>query len=328
MAQSLPISSSYQHAISKGTRLLALTLAPTPIPQSPFKSLSSLSTWGYITQTDTLSDLSMYHTIPAVLTALIAATTLTNPVCSRAIHETDVEVKGKFYSATMALFQNTMHAPSGILIAESNTTSAAIEPHAPRLPELRHWSDIAFLQWKGLAPAIANDKKPLIPELKVVVRSTIVNVDTKVVCTHIVNKLRAEHALSPSVGEGNTGEAEADLDTWLPTWPGVSFDVGEVEAKALCGTPNGKGVLWMLAQHRAELGHKTVVKVTLFYGDCEDLGDSGDSEESGESQESQESQEEEEEKHSEENEEESRKWKIESPTLVFWVEDVKEGEDV
>ena len=51
----------------------------------------------------------------------------------------------------------------------------------------------------------------------------------------------------------------------LSTWPGISFDIERKEAKAILGTPNGKGVAWLLAQHRAQLGEKTVKKVTLVY---------------------------------------------------------------
>jgi hypothetical protein len=53
-----------------------------------------------------------------------------------------------------------------------------------------------------------------------------------------------------------------------PVFPGISWytDQNE-EAAALLGTPNGSGVAWLLIQHKAQLGHKIVDKVTLVYND-------------------------------------------------------------
>ena len=288
---------SYSSAIAKGTHVLALTLAPTPIPQSPFTSPSLLSTWGYTTTTFDYTDTFTWRTLEMTLPHLISISSSSansvssipiDPVRSRALHDTTVTVQCKHYAPTMALFQSVMHASSGILVAESNSTPAtmknpwlsidSVSSVSGGLPELSHWSDVAFLQWKSLGTSTASLNNT-IPELKVVFRSNIVNTVTQDVCEHIVGKLRAKRAEEQGAGEID--------EKWFPTWPGVSFGVEEEEARALCGTPNGKGVLWMLAQHSEELGRKTVDKITLFYG------------------------------------EEGIRWAGETPNLVFWFKDVE-----
>lgn len=39
------------------------------------------------------------------------------------------------------------------------------------------------------------------------------------------------------------------------------------EALALLGMPNGSGVGWLLAQYKAELGHRVVEKASFFFAD-------------------------------------------------------------
>jgi hypothetical protein len=46
---------------------------------------------------------------------------------------------------------------------------------------------------------------------------------------------------------------------------GITWHMQTPEGQALLGTPNGSGVAGLLAQHNAELGHKTVESVTLFW---------------------------------------------------------------
>ena len=47
-------------------------------------------------------------------------------------------------------------------------------------------------------------------------------------------------------------------------WPGQAFDVNTADGKALVGTPNGYGLLWMLGQHQLSVGAKTVDKAYVF----------------------------------------------------------------
>ncbi|CAN9079219.1 unnamed protein product [Alternaria alternata] len=173
-----------------------------------------------------------------------------------------------------ALSTNPESFPPNILTVDPETLIAG-------LPKLRYWSDVAFLQWKSLAPP--TEQAP-IPELKIVVRYAILNLDTRAVCNTILASLRRRRQEKAKPG--------VSYDKWFPRWPGTTFPIASEEAKALCGTPNGTGVLWLLAQHKVGLGCKTVDKVTMFYRDESAIGLSG------------------------------------VPTLIFYVKDVAENSDI
>ena len=49
-----------------------------------------------------------------------------------------------------------------------------------------------------------------------------------------------------------------------PKWPGLTFDMDSDAAKVLLQTPNGKGVAWLLVNHKKAFGVKTVGKVQLW----------------------------------------------------------------
>ncbi|KAF2648826.1 hypothetical protein K491DRAFT_611948 [Lophiostoma macrostomum CBS 122681] len=136
---------------------------------------------------------------------------------------------------------------SGILIAISNYSPMAVatleelapESLPPGFPRLRHWSDIAFLHWQSITLQETHST-----QLNHIIRSSIQNHQT----LSIVNK----------VLERNNVET-------LPEWPGITFDINTEQAHALLGTPNGSGIAFLLFQHKQQLGHKTVEKVTMFY---------------------------------------------------------------
>ena len=46
-------------------------------------------------------------------------------------------------------------------------------------------------------------------------------------------------------------------------WPGLTFSIESDEGLALLGTPNGRGVAWLLKQHE-ELSGKRASKVTVW----------------------------------------------------------------
>ena len=75
-----------------------------------------------------------------------------------------------------------------------------------------------------------------------------------------------------------------------PTWPGRDFDPHSDGFAALLASPNGRGVAWFLAQHKAQLGHKTISNIRVW-GDngevfilfvFEDVSESNDDETSAE----------------------------------------------
>jgi len=117
------------------------------------------------------------------------------------------------------------------------------DPPLENYPLLHHWSDIAFLQL--LCPDLGSDAGSP-PALHHIIRYGIQNPDT----VSIINTILSAHGAIT-----------------LPTWPGLSFDADTREAQGTLGTPNGKGIMWLLSQHRKSLGAKCVKKVTVFYAE-------------------------------------------------------------
>jgi len=103
-------------------------------------------------------------------------------------------------------------------------------------PSLRHWSDVAYLQWAKFVKTPA--------DLRYVLRISIENTETKAVVRHIMKDTLV-----------NGGEQSFRTDD------------NRDKVAALLGTPNGVGVAWLLIQHKRQLGNKTVEKVTV---DCQD----------------------------------------------------------
>ena len=50
----------------------------------------------------------------------------------------------------------------------------------------------------------------------------------------------------------------------LLEWPGIAFKADSENGKVLLGCPNGFGVGFMLAQHKVQLGNKTVGSIRVF----------------------------------------------------------------
>lgn len=261
---------TYQEAIEKGQRLLALTIADmTDGPrQSQFQDVDDLERWGWVTFT-----LASPNPTPATnLVRALGPTLKSSPTTAGILtnHDETVTVNGKTYPATMAHIHSVIEPEAGILLAECNTTPEAmlnpcrnLDPATlvAKLPELRHWSDVAFLQWKNVC---TNFRSRYMPELRLVVRYQVLNANTRAICSIILASLRKQRQ--------ETAKPGISYDSWLPRWPGIAFPIESEEAIALCGTPNGSGVLHLLSQHKAKLGHKTIQEVCLCYEDEDEKG--------------------------------------------------------
>jgi hypothetical protein len=138
-------------------------------------------------------------------------------------------------------FMQVVNPDNGIIVAYDNLSPTeayrAQDRHDFTVPDLKFWSDVAFLQWK----LHASEKS----ELKYVLRYNVLNSVTNFIIE--------------AVGYANDCEM-------LP-WPGVSYGTNSEEGQALLGTPNGSSVAYMLIQHKHQLGHKTVDKITVFEND-------------------------------------------------------------
>jgi len=138
-----------------------------------------------------------------------------------------------------AYFKQVINPSDGIIVAYDNYSPRAAAAGSARtdaiIPDLKYWSDVAFLQWKSRASKGE--------ELKYVLRYQVMN-----------------HSASYMVEAINFANGDETVD-----WPGTTYDGASEEGRALLGTPNGSSVAWLLIQHKEFLGHKVVDKITVFH---------------------------------------------------------------
>lgn len=119
-------------------------------------------------------------------------------------------------------------------------------------PLLSHSSDIAFLKWKRACEKSQTDVK----SLKHIFISVILTPSTQDVVATVLKNM----------GTPITDRA----DFWnnhLPGWEQkLTFQPDSDEGKALYGTVQVKGIMWMLVQHREHLGHKAIKSISVFRG--------------------------------------------------------------
>jgi hypothetical protein len=255
----------YPTALSKGCALLSLMRSPsTSIPPAPF-TFASITEWGYESRrygAEALLDdySSLLHSL--------GSDTYMRPhpydgtggdnIDITFRHTTSVSVGDITYPASNAYFCSVLNPRAGLFIAINNMSPAAkalldneVSELETPLPELCHWSDIAFLQWSSLLSA------PTITPLRYVLRANIQNADTLIVTSHILGYDASVKQYRPEPPQ-------------RPRWPGKMFAVDSWDAQALLGTPNGSGVAWLIKQHGEELGCGEVRWVSVFFTNCED----------------------------------------------------------
>ena len=232
---------SYNDAVAKGDKLLKMMRAvfSHTSPDSPFLDQTSLQSWGYereVTEYDYRSS-GLRDSLRDVGVSCSGAGVQISDV-----HSVLTEHHGSEVPVSQAAFESIIERHNGLLIATGNYTPAYMNANAKwgypdrPVPGLRHWSDIAYLQW--MAPSLQDRPS----DLKAIVRLGIENEDTM----SVIDRVTA----------ASGGEIQTNGLTWV-----MNNDV----AKAMLGTPNGVGVAWLLAQHQKELGHKVVESVTLFW---------------------------------------------------------------
>jgi hypothetical protein len=112
---------------------------------------------------------------------------------------------------------------------------------------LKQWSDVVFLLWQRIAGSNARG-------LQHHIQCPISNEDTR----RIMRK---------AIGEG---DSFSDWDSLSPFQEGGrTFRPNSQEYYALLGSPNGFGIAWLLIQHKAQLGVKTVSEITVFGADSD-----------------------------------------------------------
>ncbi|OAL00365.1 hypothetical protein IQ06DRAFT_305317 [Phaeosphaeriaceae sp. SRC1lsM3a] len=134
-------------------------------------------------------------------------------------------------------FEQVINPSEGLIVAYDNMSPLShrgIDHLHDRMPCIKHWSDVAFLQWRM--------RTSLEFELKYVLRYCVQNDTTLDVANEII----------PGYSEQGS------------SWLGVTYLATSREGQTLIGTPNGSGVAYLLIQHKHQLGRKVIGAVTVF----------------------------------------------------------------
>jgi hypothetical protein len=119
-------------------------------------------------------------------------------------------------------------------------------------PPLSHSFDMSFLEWKRACDKSRTDLK----SLEHIFIHVVVTASTQNVVASILH----------SMGKPITDRS----DVWgnqLPRWEQkLTYQPDSDEGKALLGTVQLKGIMWMLVQHREHLGQKAIKSISLFRG--------------------------------------------------------------
>ncbi|KAJ4378190.1 hypothetical protein N0V83_001024 [Neocucurbitaria cava] len=250
---------SFERAFAKGSWLLQLMLSndhqaglmfktPQASDESAFLSSSDLDKWGWrgarntaFTENWKLISRSVCHVLR--VTGLYSTSVdRDNDDHEKSVvdhhYEIGQSIEDTWYSWARALFVQYIDADAGIIVALNNESPSETAHHCGLQgvpsPDLRFWSDVAYLQWSLRASDTS--------DLKYVLRHNVVNEFTR----SILNIITLKNQIL------------------IEEWPGRTYDVTSEEGQTLLGTPNGSGVAFLLIQHKKQLGHKAVGKITVF----------------------------------------------------------------
>ncbi|KAK5136258.1 hypothetical protein LTR08_003865 [Meristemomyces frigidus] len=154
-----------------------------------------------------------------------------------------------FWPAAGVLFANDNYSPDYMIAQAITPTTPWTSPAGNPLPTtpLKQWSDAIFLSWLHLTTPAQR------ANLRFIFRRVIKNQDT----LNVINTVARKKGLKSCF--------KLKQCAWqVPVWPGVVVRPGEEGFEALVGAPNGRGVAWLLIQHRAEMGGRTVGSVRVW----------------------------------------------------------------
>ncbi|KAL8692745.1 MAG: hypothetical protein Q9218_002282 [Villophora microphyllina] len=168
-------------------------------------------------------------------------------------HSDDVE-------RTLGLYRNIYNVVGRTIVGTYNYSPlyyAAMNHPGPDLspyvPRVYQYSDIMFILWAdqvrhyGVAAST----------LRYIFKHEIVTPSTR-------NIMRAAAGLEMIPEEDQDPKEPEQGEQLEVPWPGHQFLPGTQEFQALMGTPHGKGIAYLILQHRNEMPGKTIESITMF----------------------------------------------------------------
>ncbi|KAI6821977.1 hypothetical protein KC367_g3251 [Hortaea werneckii] len=264
----LKLKNLYKKYKKKGKELRCV-LEGTKVTSTPWTDYGALETWGWqLTEDEEAGDYShvQKQCTGVDLGDLSAGTSVTWDH----IETTEHTSNGKQvpYYATNAEYINVFFPAAGVIMANVNygpgyKTSQGLGsldpwPKDAPLPKIKQWSDVVALTWLHLTTTTTGSHQA--ENLRWLFRRIIRNDDTQNVIGYVCKQKKVGQA-RPKGATGPPWQA--------PVWPGLvvrreeSGDEGDF-FNALLATPNANGVVWLLAQHREQLGWKTVKSIRVW----------------------------------------------------------------
>lgn len=241
----------WSQAVEIGNHLLALLMSPAScVQQSPWTVSAELLIYGW----------TEYHTCNVFLDGLAFGMAYVNMFddlsLSSAVgdlysvdlrHTQSTQRNGRTYPPTKAQYEN-IYNPLAIFASSNYGPDYSGPRQWPPVQKsdfvpLRQWSDVTFLMWHDYC---RGDPKA-IQRLRYIVRENVINKQSRKIIYQAV-RMSGNVLSSATLG-------------WNAR---VTFDMDTAYAQAILSTPNGQGVAWFLAQHKAQLGQKTITQIVLF----------------------------------------------------------------
>ncbi|KAI6837137.1 hypothetical protein KC340_g4499 [Hortaea werneckii] len=258
----------------KKSKELRCVLEGTKATSTPWTDYAALETWGWhLTQDERLGDYS--HVQKQCTGVDLGDLSAGKSIMWAHSKTTEQKTNGKqvTYHATNAEYTNVFFPAAGVILANVNygpsyTTSHGQGAENPwpkdaPLPKIKQWSDIVALTWLHLTTTtttttVGSHQTPT--NLRWLFRRIIRNDDTQNVIGYVCKAKKVGQA-RPKGATGPPWQA--------PVWPGLVVRPEESAGEggffnALLATPNANGVVWLLAQHREQLGWKKVKSIRVW----------------------------------------------------------------
>ncbi|OAL49668.1 hypothetical protein IQ07DRAFT_654142 [Pyrenochaeta sp. DS3sAY3a] len=222
----------------------AMFAPPRVTSESTFQSVDDLKDWGYLgDKFPAAAQSHVWDVLAKTIGTLETASSMHyEPQHYPALYHEQVFPYNKgteHYEPTFAYFCQVINLAAGVLTAADNLSPIEVLARsgisAAHAPELKYWSDVAYLQWLMEVTRANSSAK-----LNYILRYDVTNRQTD----EVVDLIHFRN------------------DTETVVWPGQVYAAHSEDGLALLGTPNSPA--YLLIQHKKGLGHRAVDKITVF----------------------------------------------------------------
>ncbi|KAK5119700.1 hypothetical protein LTR85_007276 [Meristemomyces frigidus] len=258
-----PTEAQYCLAYLQGLKLLGFCRVPSNAGDSEttvWNAWKQMATWGWTLQGKQQSvEMSRFPGIEWLVYKVAGIEFVWKHTRSHAskIEMVDGKPKAVSYPPTNAEYDNMYWPTLGVIVAvdvhspvqmvkrKITPTQRAGQPWTSddKLPELQRWSDVTSLCWQKLTQDTER------ANLRWILHRYVSNKETVNMLAFV---LRKKYPKMQPLGRA-------------PDWDRrIKFTPGMDEFNALVGTPNVRGVAWLLIQHQSTFGRKTIVSITVY----------------------------------------------------------------